>query len=87
MSLQKQDNLLSKKAVLQSQLDSLVQSKEKAHLHSTDWENGHFEWSSDVLTLLHSKFKLSCLRFLQSSTINATLSGHDVILIMPTGQG
>ena len=86
--LQKQEELQSKKTVLQFQLESLVQSREQAHreeLQSVDWESGQFEWSSEVQSLLKSIFKLSSLRFLQSSTINATLSGHDVILVMPTG--
>lgn len=54
---------------------------------SIDWEGGHFEWSEEVHLILKSQFKLDSFRSLQSSTINATLSNEDVILIMPTGGG
>ena len=72
--------------MLQAQLDSLDQ-KHSAHLQTIDWENGHFEWSDRVSSLLKSRFKLDSFRSLQSSTINATISKEDVILIMPTGGG
>lgn len=85
---QKQEVLLNRKVVLQSQLDSLIQSQQEAHrtiLEQRDWENDQFEWTDEVMSVLQSHFKLSSLRSLQSSAINATLSGEDVILIMPTG--
>lgn len=40
-----------------------------------------------MFTILKSQFKLDSFRPLQSSTINATLSNQDTILIMPTGAG
>ena len=86
--LQKQEDLLQKKELLQAQLNSLSQNEAGTsgeHLDSTDWENGKFEWSEKLLSLLTSHFKLNSFRPLQTSTINATLSGKDVILIMPTG--
>ena len=80
--------MLQKKELLQAQLNSLSQNEAGTsgeHLDSTDWENGKFEWSEQLLSLLTSHFKLNSFRPLQTSTINATLSGKDVILIMPTG--
>ena len=74
--------------MLRSQLNSLIQSQQEAHrtaLEQRDWENDQFEWTDEVMSVLQSHFKLSSLRSLQSSAINATLSGEDVILIMPTG--
>ena len=77
--------------MLQSQLDSLVavrdhaESARFAHTQSVDWENGHFEWSEKLGSVLKSRFKLDSFRPLQLSAINATLSEQDAILIMPTG--
>lgn len=46
-----------------------------------------FPWSSKLETTLKNVFKLSSFRSNQLTTINATLSKQDVILIMPTGGG
>lgn len=46
-----------------------------------------FPWSTKVLDALTNVFKLPEFRPLQLSTINSIMSGHDVILIMPTGGG
>lgn len=53
----------------------------------TDWENASFPWSERASALLKSRFNMDSFRPLQRSCINATLSGKDVILIMPTGGG
>ena len=90
-TMQKQEALLEKKRVLQSQLESVVAAKGHAEgdrfarVQSVDWENGCFEWSEKLGSVLKSRFKLDSFRPLQLSTINATLSGEDIILIMPTG--
>ena len=54
---------------------------------TTDWENASFPWSERASALLKSRFNMDSFRPLQRSCINATLSGKDVILIMPTGGG
>lgn len=46
-----------------------------------------FEWYDKVTEILNNKFHLTSFRPFQLSTINATLSKKDVILIMPTGGG
>lgn len=46
-----------------------------------------FSWSDKAQSLLESTFKLQHFRSYQLATINATLSGFDVLLIMPTGGG
>ena len=88
--IRRQEELQERKELLQVQLRSLELSREKeesARLQSVDWEFGQFPWSDEVSSVLKSHFKLSSLRPLQASAINATLSKKDVILIMPTGGG
>jgi len=46
-----------------------------------------FPWSSKVKQIRTDVFKMNTFRQWQLETINATLSGHDCILIMPTGGG
>lgn len=46
-----------------------------------------FPWSSKLHSGLQEIFHINAFRPLQQSSINATLSGHDVFLIMPTGGG
>ena len=52
-----------------------------------DWESGTFQWSQRAVDMLRSVFNLHSFRPLQLSCINASMSGNDVILIMPTGGG
>ena len=88
--LQRQEELQERKQLLQSQMDSLQEARdqrESAQLEAVDWEGGRFEWSTEMTSVLKSRFKLDSFRSLQASTINATLSGKDAILIMPTGGG
>ena len=55
---------------------------------SVNWASEtEFPWSSDMNTHLQKSFNLSQFRPCQVSAINAFLSGHDVIVIMPTGGG
>ena len=86
--LEKQQDMREKRDMLQTQLHSLDDDHvESTHQQSVDWETGHFPWTDDIHSTLPSKFHLNTFRPLQLSCINATLSKHDVILIMPTGGG
>ncbi len=46
-----------------------------------------FEWSQDVRRALKDRFRMSCFRHNQLEAINATLSGKDAFVLMPTGGG
>lgn len=46
-----------------------------------------FLWSEEIETIQKNVFKIPTLRAHQLPTMNATMSGIDCILIMPTGGG
>lgn len=46
-----------------------------------------FPWSAKVKDVLQNVFKLEMFRLLQLETINVTMSGKDIFLVMPTGGG
>lgn len=88
--LHRQEKLQEKRSLLTAQLESIravKQQEENTRLQGIDWENGVFPWTDKVQTTLKSFFKLNSFRHLQLSSINATLSNRDSILIMPTGGG
>ena len=90
--LERQQFLQSRKALIQSQICSgldtfkpcsSVQNNEK----SQNWSANNFPWSERVGTAKEDIFKIKKFRPLQMECINATMSGTDCILIMPTGGG
>ncbi len=88
--LYRQSELHERKKSLLARLESIetaTAGQESTQLQDLDWENGVFPWSDKVQTVLKSMFKLDSFRPLQLSSINATLSNRDSILIMPTGGG
>ncbi|KAJ1634404.1 hypothetical protein T492DRAFT_865269 [Pavlovales sp. CCMP2436] len=54
-----------------------------------DWAAGGsaFEWSERLDTTLRSLFRIERFRPLQRKAINATLSGRNALVLMPTGGG
>ncbi|KAI8520360.1 hypothetical protein Bbelb_001140 [Branchiostoma belcheri] len=79
-------HLMTRKQQLEQQIEQLQDSK-AAVLREKDWSRTDFEWSSKLKSLLGSVFKLSKFRPLQLHAMNASLSGYDTVLIMPTGAG
>ncbi len=83
--------LKSKRAKLLSRKNALEEEKvsiEAAKIASQNWDSPtDFPWSSEIHDILKSRFKLASFRPLQLSAVNATLSGNDVMVIMPTGGG
>ena len=83
--------LKSKRAKLLFRKNALEEEKvsiEAAKIASQNWNSPtDFPWSSEIHDILKSRFKLASFRPLQLSAINATLSGNDVMVIMPTGGG
>ena len=64
-----------------------IQQKESDALLEQDWERRQFEWSERLNIARQEIFKLSGYRADQLAVMNASMSGHDCILIMPTGGG
>nr|CAD7569094.1 unnamed protein product [Timema californicum] len=86
----KLQSLLDRKQFLQQRRDRLKDSillKKSNDLANHNWSEKNFEWSNKVDNILKTVFKLDGFRPYQLPSMNAVLSGQDVILIMPTGGG
>ena len=70
-----------------AELEKIIKDSQKAtEREKRDWSREDFPWSSRVRELL-TNFKIPEFRSLQLESINAVLSGSDLLLIMPTGGG
>jgi len=69
------------------ELGEKLQDKETKKLKDQNWGRKDFSWSDRLDAALVGAFGLSSYRKDQLAVINASLSGHDVMLIMPTGGG
>jgi len=52
-----------------------------------EWNHGRFAWTQDMYTKMRDNFGLNRLRGNQLRVVNATMSGRDVLVLMPTGGG
>ena len=75
--------ILKRKAEL---LREKIQKEESEALLGQDWERRRFAWSERLEVARREVFRLSSYRQDQLAVINATMSGHDCLLIMPTGK-
>eukprot|EP00095_Tigriopus_kingsejongensis_P001261 maker-scaffold374_size191929-snap-gene-0.37 protein:Tk01261 transcript:maker-scaffold374_size191929-snap-gene-0.37-mRNA-1 annotation:"1-like protein" len=69
------------------QLKAARQKARNDALQSRDWAASDFPWSQAMDGHLREAFGLDRYRPHQLECMNALLSGHDVMLIMPTGGG
>ena len=76
--------ILKRKAEL---LREKIQKEESDALLGQDWESRRFAWSERLDVARGEVFGLSSYRQDQLAVINASMSGHDCLLIMPTGGG
>lgn len=51
------------------------------------WQGSNFEWSRDLRRFNREAFGYDTFRLQQEAIMNATLSGKDVFVLMPTGGG
>ncbi|KAG2389637.1 hypothetical protein C9374_014197 [Naegleria lovaniensis] len=71
-----------------SRMRSQTQSEHASTSHDNSYyANENFEWSRELKSTLKEVFGINSFRNLQLEAINATLSGRDVFIIMPTGGG
>ena len=70
-----------------SQLKEMKQKEECDKLLGQDWDRKKFDWAERMDLARKEVFSLDRYRPDQLSVMNATMSGHDCILIMPTGGG
>uniref|UniRef100_A0ACB8FMG4 Uncharacterized protein n=1 Tax=Sphaerodactylus townsendi TaxID=933632 RepID=A0ACB8FMG4_9SAUR len=89
--LERQQELIQKKAVLKKKIkecsDAESGSSKDTESAAVAWHKEDFPWSAKIRSELQKSFKLQKFRSLQLETINATMAGRDVFLVMPTGGG
>ena len=81
--LEGRKRILKRKAEL---VRKKMQKEESDALQGQDWERRRFAWSERLDVARTEVFGLSSYRQDQLAVINATMSGHDCLLIMPTGE-
>ncbi|XP_065558539.1 ATP-dependent DNA helicase Q1-like isoform X2 [Artemia franciscana] len=62
-------------------------NKKTATLAALNWSSEDYVWSKKLKETMNDLFGISSLRPHQLPTMNASLSGQDVILLLPTGGG
>ncbi|XP_059260777.1 ATP-dependent DNA helicase Q1 [Mustela nigripes] len=90
--LERQQELIQKKNILTSRIKQHLETPdagESSEWNSSPaaWNKEDFPWSDKVKDVLQNVFKLQKFRLLQLETINVTMSGKEVFLVMPTGGG
>ncbi|XP_019307720.2 ATP-dependent DNA helicase Q1 [Panthera pardus] len=90
--LEKQQELIQKKNILTNQIKQHFEDSDAGESSEWDsspaaWNKEDFPWSGKVKEVLQNVFKLQRFRLLQLETINVTMSGKEVFLVMPTGGG
>ena len=88
--LERQQELLERRKCLEDQVLNGEACSLKQNCANSDpaaWRGCDFPWCKDMEDAKERVFKISKFRPLQLETMNATMSGVDCILVMPTGGG
>ncbi|XP_045869367.1 ATP-dependent DNA helicase Q1 isoform X2 [Meles meles] len=90
--LERQQELIQKKNILTNRIKQHLEAPDAGESSEWDsspaaWNKEDFPWSGKVKDVLQNVFKLQKFRLLQLETINVTMSGKEVFLVMPTGGG
>ncbi|KAM4837432.1 ATP-dependent DNA helicase Q1 [Urocitellus parryii] len=90
--MERQQELLQKKSVLTKKINQCLEDSDAGTSNECDsspaaWNKEDFPWSGKVKDALQNVFKLQMFRPLQLETINVTMAGKEVFLVMPTGGG
>ena len=83
-------NFEQRRRVLKLKAEKLrekIQQKECNALLEQDWERRRFSWSEQLDKAREEVFRISSYRPDQLAVMNASLSGHDCLLIIPTWGG
>ncbi|KAM6162627.1 LOW QUALITY PROTEIN: ATP-dependent DNA helicase Q1, partial [Erethizon dorsatum] len=88
---ERRQELLQKKSALTKKIEQCLEDSDAGASKECDsspaaW-NKDFPWSDKVKDVLQNVFKMQKFRPLQLETINATMAGEEVFLVMPTGGG
>ncbi|XP_075863726.1 ATP-dependent DNA helicase Q1 isoform X1 [Microcebus murinus] len=89
---ERQQELIQKRTVLTKKIQQCFEGSDAGASDNCDsspaaWNKEDFPWSGKVKNVLQNVFKLQKFRLLQLETINATMAGKEVFLVMPTGGG
>uniref|UniRef100_A0A8C5KYY9 ATP-dependent DNA helicase n=1 Tax=Jaculus jaculus TaxID=51337 RepID=A0A8C5KYY9_JACJA len=89
---ERQQELLRKKAALTKKIRQCLEDSDAGASSNGDtspaaWNKEDFPWSGKVKDVLQNVFKLQQFRALQLETINVTMAGKEIFLVMPTGGG
>ncbi|KAG6939587.1 RecQ like helicase [Chelydra serpentina] len=90
--LERQQELIHKKTVLKNKIKQFSEDSEAGESEETEtsaeaWNKKDFPWCEKIKAALCNSFKLQKFRSLQLETLNATMAGKDIFLVMPTGGG
>ncbi|EMP25019.1 ATP-dependent DNA helicase Q1 [Chelonia mydas] len=90
--LERQQELIHKKTVLKNKIKQFSEDSEAGESEETEtsaeaWNKQDFPWYEKIKATFRNSFKLQKFRSLQLETINATMAGKDIFLVMPTGGG
>ncbi|KAI6191622.1 ATP-dependent DNA helicase [Aphelenchoides bicaudatus] len=85
LDLQRQQ-LIERRNEIRLQIEQLENERTSTR-QGVDYENGEFEWDSEVNSTLKNVFHIEKFRSLQRSAINLLLSNESCLVVLTTGAG